>query len=239
MTSCGIAHYLRNNNKITTETNGKYLTIHIADDATTKRYSQYFHNSRTGRYPLFKAITYVCGIITLDEQPEQVAAGGCRAYTAGLLDNKCSLFCSLRINRCLFHKDILPVRQLSATASIRSPELLTVSMRLKQMQAATLTSSLQSHLTRTQLAGRRQGSLHDHTNATLYLKELTAGAGYKLNPDVISVQLDSSNQTVTLKDEPITDPLNWTLQKTDANKYNIATGLTLAGAVFEVAITIL
>lgn len=74
-----------------------------------------------------------------------------------------------------------------------------------------------------------------HTNATLYLKELTAGAGYKLNPDVISVQLGNSSQTVTLKDEPITDPLNWTLQKTDANKYNIATGLTLAGAVFEVS----
>src|SRR5574344_748027 len=95
---------------------------------------------------------------------------------------------------------------------------------------ATITSDANGHCT----VDGKAAYTTTHTNATLYLKELTAGAGYKLNPDVISVQLGGSNQTVTLKDEPITDPLNWTLQKTDANKYNIATGLTLAGAVFEV-----
>lgn len=72
-----------------------------------------------------------------------------------------------------------------------------------------------------------------------YVKEITAGKGYYLDTDTYEVKLENldANNTITfeLKDNPMSDPLTWNLQKVSTKNWDKVTGLTLAGAVFSVS----
>lgn len=221
-----------NNSKITTETNGKYLTIHVADDATT---NDILNTSITvGGNTHYSSITYEWDIYTWTNNQNQVAAGGCRAYQDYWTINAATVLFSTSIDVSFIKTSTCPAAIGNSLYSLAGTTYGIYASETDASSNANKLATITSDANGVCTVDGKAAYTTTHTNATLYLKELTAGAGYKLNPDVISVQLGNSSQTVTLKDEPITDPLNWTLQKTDANKYNIATGLTLAGAVFEV-----
>lgn len=71
----------------------------------------------------------------------------------------------------------------------------------------------------------------------LYIKEITAGKGYKLDTAKHTVNFSSAENklvTVNVQDEPMSDPISWTLEKEDHNGWYTATNKTLAGAVFRV-----
>lgn len=50
---------------------------------------------------------------------------------------------------------------------------------------------------------------------TYYIKELKAGKGYKLDPSIYTVQLNSASATFTAKDSPVDDPTRLVVQKLD------------------------
>ena len=70
------------------------------------------------------------------------------------------------------------------------------------------------------------------------LKEITAGKGYELDPKTYEVKITDAIQgkiSYEFKDTPLSDPLNWSLVKLDNKGFNNVTGLTLAGATFNVS----
>ena len=71
----------------------------------------------------------------------------------------------------------------------------------------------------------------------LYIKEISAGIGYKLDPASYQVDLNSSdNNVITLKvwDTPVSSSSYVSLVKQDAGGWNLVTGTELSGAVFRV-----
>ena len=72
-----------------------------------------------------------------------------------------------------------------------------------------------------------------------YVKEITAGPGYELDTSKYDLDLSKADSTNTItfefKDTPLTDPLNWSLVKVDQIGWDEVTGLTLAGATFNVS----
>ena len=71
----------------------------------------------------------------------------------------------------------------------------------------------------------------------LYIKEITAGKGYKLDTAKHTVNFSSAENklvTVNVQDVPMSDPISWTLEKEDHNGWFTVTDKTLAGAVFRV-----
>ena len=76
-------------------------------------------------------------------------------------------------------------------------------------------------------------------STSYYVKEITAGPGYYL--DTSTYQVDptkaDANSTITfnLQDEPMADPISWSLEKVDSKNWNSVTGLSLAGATFSVS----
>ena len=72
----------------------------------------------------------------------------------------------------------------------------------------------------------------------LYVQEISAGPGYKLNSAKYTVDfttVDSNDLiTIAVQDEPMSDPISWTLEKEDHNGWYTVTNKTLAGAVFRV-----
>jgi hypothetical protein len=72
------------------------------------------------------------------------------------------------------------------------------------------------------------------TNATYYVKELTAGKGYLIDTSVHSVVLENADKQVTLTDTPATDPLGWSMCKVNANNFDSVTGLAMNGAEFTI-----
>lgn len=72
----------------------------------------------------------------------------------------------------------------------------------------------------------------------LYVQEISAGPGYKLNSAKYTVDFttaDSNDRiTIAVQDTPMSDPITWTLEKQDKPGWYTATNKTLAGAVFRV-----
>ena len=72
----------------------------------------------------------------------------------------------------------------------------------------------------------------------LYIQEISAGPGYKLNSAKYTVDfttVDSNDLiTIAVQDTPMSDPITWTLEKEDHNGWFTVTDKTLAGAVFRV-----
>ena len=65
-------------------------------------------------------------------------------------------------------------------------------------------------------------------NTTYYVKEITAPEGYKKNPNIKEVKVETSAKTVNLKDSPIGDPLSILINKENERKTK------LGGAQFEI-----
>lgn len=72
-----------------------------------------------------------------------------------------------------------------------------------------------------------------NTTGTYYVKELTAGPGYKLDTVTHTVQLNNADTTVSLTDEPLFDPFKFDFVKTDNENWDMVTELTQAGATFD------
>lgn len=72
-----------------------------------------------------------------------------------------------------------------------------------------------------------------NTTGTYYVKELTAGPGYKLDTVTHTVQLNNVDTTVSLTDEPLFDPFVFRFVKTDNEHWDMVTELTQAGATFD------
>lgn len=72
-----------------------------------------------------------------------------------------------------------------------------------------------------------------NTTGTYYVKELTAGPGYKLDTVTHTVQLNNTDTTVSLTDDPLFDPFVFRFVKTDNEHWDMVTELTQAGATFD------
>lgn len=71
----------------------------------------------------------------------------------------------------------------------------------------------------------------------LYIKEITAGKGYKLDTAKHTVNFSSAENklvTVNVQDVPMADPITWTVVKEDSDGWNLVTNKALAGAVFRI-----
>ncbi|MBR0395665.1 MAG: VaFE repeat-containing surface-anchored protein [Clostridiales bacterium] len=72
----------------------------------------------------------------------------------------------------------------------------------------------------------------------LYVQEISAGPGYKLNSAKYTVDFTTADSndliTIAVQDTPMSDPISWTLEKEDHNGWFTVTDKTLAGAVFRV-----
>lgn len=72
----------------------------------------------------------------------------------------------------------------------------------------------------------------------LYVQEISAGPGYKLNSAKYTVDFTTADSndliTIAVQDTPMSDPITWTLEKQDKPGWYTATNKTLAGAVFRV-----
>ena len=72
----------------------------------------------------------------------------------------------------------------------------------------------------------------------LYIQEISAGPGYKLNSAKYTVDFTTADSndliTIAVQDTPMSDPITWTLEKEDGNGWYSVTNKTLAGAVFRV-----
>ena len=72
----------------------------------------------------------------------------------------------------------------------------------------------------------------------LYVQEISAGPGYKLNSAKYTVDFTTADSndliTIAVQDTPMSDPITWTLEKEDHNGWFTVTDKTLAGAVFRV-----
>lgn len=75
-------------------------------------------------------------------------------------------------------------------------------------------------------------------STSYYVKEIKAGKGYYLDDSIYQVNLDEAvagTITFNLTDEPMDDPISWSLVKIDAKNWDSVTGLTLAGAKFNIS----
>lgn len=72
----------------------------------------------------------------------------------------------------------------------------------------------------------------------LYVQEISAGPGYKLNSAKYTVDFTTADSndliTIAVQDTPMSDPITWTLEKQDKPGWYTVTNKTLAGAVFRV-----
>ena len=71
----------------------------------------------------------------------------------------------------------------------------------------------------------------------LYIKEITAGKGYKLDTAKHTVDFTTAVNklvTVNVQDIPMADPITWTVVKEDSDGWNMVTNKALSGAVFRI-----
>ena len=71
----------------------------------------------------------------------------------------------------------------------------------------------------------------------LYIKEISAGKGYKLDTSKHTVDFTTAVNklvTVNVQDVPMADPIFWTVEKQDSNGWNMVTNMALSGAVFRI-----
>ena len=75
-------------------------------------------------------------------------------------------------------------------------------------------------------------------NKSYYVQEITAGKGYKLDTAKYSVDFAKAVNglvTISVSDEPVFDPISWTIRKVDPENWNIVSGVrSFSGAVFRV-----
>ncbi|MCR4556987.1 MAG: VaFE repeat-containing surface-anchored protein [Saccharofermentans sp.] len=80
-------------------------------------------------------------------------------------------------------------------------------------------------------------SLSDDDGTDLYISEIKAGRGYKIDPAKHTVVLNKATDnlvTIKVKDEPVSGDISWTVVKRDMAGWNAVTGKTMSGAEFTV-----
>lgn len=71
------------------------------------------------------------------------------------------------------------------------------------------------------------------TKGLFFIKELTAGPGYKLDTATHTIQLSNEDTTIALVDDPLFDPFEVSFVKRDKEGWNMVTELKMANATFD------